>query len=96
MNCSIHPAPQQFGSCHLHLICPSLADFIMDKAGSLITLVRQESPFSNFSCHSTHLGDMVETIEQALTIVCKLNPTPEQTVKLDKTLQGFTVACIAV
>jgi putative transposase len=32
-------------------------------------------------------------MEQTLTIVCKLQPTPEQVVKIDETLQGFADAC---
>lgn len=32
-------------------------------------------------------------MEQTLTIVCKLQPTPEQSVKIDETLQGFANAC---
>jgi putative transposase len=32
-------------------------------------------------------------MEQTLTIVCKLQPTPEQIVKIDETLQGFADAC---
>jgi putative transposase len=32
-------------------------------------------------------------VEQTLTIVCKLQPTPEQVVKIDETLQGFADAC---
>jgi putative transposase len=32
-------------------------------------------------------------MEQTLTIVCKLQPTPEQFVKIDETLRGFADAC---
>jgi putative transposase len=32
-------------------------------------------------------------MEQTLTIVCKLQPNPEQVVKIDETLQGFADAC---
>jgi putative transposase len=32
-------------------------------------------------------------MEQTLTIVCKLQPTPEQSIKIDETLQGFSDAC---
>jgi putative transposase len=32
-------------------------------------------------------------MEQTLTIICKLQPTPEQVVKIDETLQGFADAC---
>lgn len=32
-------------------------------------------------------------MEQTLTIVCKLQPTPEQVLKIDETLQGFSDAC---
>ncbi|MCW6038532.1 transposase, partial [Spirulina subsalsa FACHB-351] len=32
-------------------------------------------------------------MNQVLTIVCKLNPTPEQAQKLDKTLVAFGSAC---
>ena len=53
----------------------------------------EEKPLSNLSCHFTHLGDIIEVMEQVLTIVCKLNPTPQQALKLDKTLQGFADAC---
>ena len=35
-------------------------------------------------------------MNQVLTIVCKLNPTPEQAQKLDKTLVAFADACIFV
>ena len=33
------------------------------------------------------------TMKQTLTIVCKLNPTPEQAQKLDRTLVAFADAC---
>jgi putative transposase len=32
-------------------------------------------------------------MEQTLTIVCKLQPTPKQVIKIDETLQGFADAC---
>lgn len=32
-------------------------------------------------------------MEQTLTIVCKLQPTPDQVIKIDETLQGFSDAC---
>jgi hypothetical protein len=32
-------------------------------------------------------------MKQTLTIVCKLQPRPEQSIKIDKTLQGFADAC---
>jgi putative transposase len=32
-------------------------------------------------------------MEQTLTIVCKLQPAPEQAIKIDETLQGFSDAC---
>ena len=31
--------------------------------------------------------------QQILTIVCQLNPSPEQIVRLDKVLQAFAEAC---
>jgi len=32
-------------------------------------------------------------MEQTLTIVCKIQPTPEQTSKIEATLQAFADAC---
>jgi putative transposase len=41
----------------------------------------------------SHLGDIIMSMEQTLTIVCKLDPTLEQIKKLDGTLKGFADAC---
>src|ERR687885_2110394 len=38
-------------------------------------------------------GGIILVMKQALTIVVKLQPTPEQVAKLDATLQAFAAAC---
>jgi predicted transposase len=39
------------------------------------------------------MGDIIVPMKQILTLVCKLNPTPEQVVKIEATLKAFADAC---
>jgi len=39
------------------------------------------------------MSDIVDGMKQVLTLVCKLQPTPEQVVKIEATLKAFADAC---
>ena len=62
----------------------------MGKAGSPALKCGEESPLDNLSCLSPKMPLMAQ---QILTLVCQLNPSPEQIVKLDKVLRAFAEAC---
>jgi putative transposase len=56
-------------------------------------LVWQELRPINKLSGANHYSDIILDMQQVLTIVCKINPTSTQVVKIDATLKAFADAC---
>ena len=50
-------------------------------------------PSDQVACYNTHYSEVLKTMEQALTLVVKLNVEPEQASQLEETCQAFANAC---
>src|SRR3990167_5999237 len=50
-------------------------------------------PNSFFLSHKPQQADIISSMEQILTLVCKLQPTPEEATHIDATMGAFADAC---